>query len=289
MKRLITHRFDHFFTSKFQIMRNQILGFFALLFFFAFTANPIIAQENEPTYFVVDYMKVKAGMESDYVKLEQLWKKIHTARIEAGQLDSWILQEILSPYGTHTEYNYITVNRYIGNAKLAGHFDGPMVENIEEILTPEELKLVEKTNKIRKHVKAEVWQFRNGAFDEDWTKAKIFVYNYFKFKPGKVGPDHGKVENDIWKPLHQARIKNGDLEGWGLYSVEMPSGSLMPYNSGSLDLYSDMEQYLSGDSKNYWEEVHPGKDPQAMIKKTQETVDLLLTEVRRTIEMIGFE
>ena len=54
----------------------------------------------------------------------------------------------------------------------------------------------------------------------------------------------------------------------------------MPYNSGSLDLYADMTQYLSGNSKNYWEEVHPGKDPDVLVKKTQEIVDLKWSEVR---------
>lgn len=269
-------------------MRTLFLFTILSLIFSFSSLTPTCALDNEPMYFVVDYMKVAPEMTGKYLKLENAWKKIHAARIEAGQCDGWSLQRIISPYGTSTEYNFLTVNRYIGNKKLAGHFEGPMFNNLNEILTEEELALVNETLKIRTHIKSEVWQYRNGTFPEDWQKSTIYVVNYFKNQPGKTGPDHGKMENDIWKPIHTARIEGGDMNGWGLYSMEMPSGSMMPYSSCTVDMYVDMEQYLNPSSKNYWEEVHPGKEIKDLIKQTKAVVDLLFREVRMVVDRTGF-
>jgi len=68
----------------------------------------------------------------------------------------------------------------------------------------------------------------------------------------KVDPlkndEYLKLEHDIWKPMHQERIRQGHMRSWTLYEVRFPAGSkrecdyrtLNTYNS-----YSDTERSIA--------------------------------------------
>ncbi len=68
----------------------------------------------------------------------------------------------------------------------------------------------------------------------------------------KVDPlkndEYLKLEHDIWKPMHQERIRQGHMRSWTLYEVRYPAGSkrecdyrtLNTYNS-----YSDTERPIA--------------------------------------------
>ena len=258
-------------------LSTLILSFFCVFL----SINFVTAQEDSTTYFSVEYMKVKPGMNDDYVKLENTWKKIHEARIKEGKSDGWFFFAVIAPSGTNMEYNYVTVSRFRGDKKLAGLFEGPYFpENWEALLSPEELAMVQKTEEYRDIVRTEIWSFESGVFADDWLTAKIHVFNYFKNRPGKTNADHTKAEVDIWKPLHSARVKDGAMKGWGLYNLEFPFGANTAYDSGTVDVYSNMEQYLSADFEGYFEKIHPGKDINKLFQQTSETAALINGEVR---------
>ncbi|MDH5381197.1 MAG: hypothetical protein OEW75_10110, partial [Cyclobacteriaceae bacterium] len=242
--------------------------------------------QPETTYFTFDYMKVKPGKYADYVKTEAVWKKIHQAKIKAGMADGWSFYQVASPSGSNVEYDFVTVNVFRGNKQLAGFYEGEYFpKGWESLLTKEELELVNNTATTRSIVKSEVWYYVDGVFKEDWGKnSNIFVFNFMATKPGKSVAEHTKIEQDVWKPVHDARIKGDQMTGWGMYNMMMPYGTFRDYYCGTLDVYKNMEQFLTSEYGKYFTQVHPGKDVDEMFAKTGE-----VTEIKMTVLMIKLD
>jgi len=88
----------------------------------------------------------------------------------------------------------------------------------------------------------------------------------------KVDPlkndEYLKLEHDIWKPMHQERIKQGHMRSWTLYEVRYPAGSkrecdyrtLNTYNS-----YSDTERSIADIAAK----VHPSIPIAELARRTE--------------------
>ena len=265
---------------KFKTSKFLMLTLICFLIVSTISTNSLQAQDDTPMYVATSYMKVKAENIQEYKKLEKVWKKIHEARIKKGTLTNWAMYEVAVPYGTGTEYNFATVNMYKGRKLLAGHYEGGMMNDIAKMLTPEEMKLVEKTNDLRDMVKEEVYRTRS------WTKSKVqvpskcIVVNFMKSKEGYRGRDIGEVENKYWKPLHQSRVDKGQMDDWTLYSLELPYGKSIEHNTVSVDFYKGMEQYLAPwyDEKEV-KKIHPNITFDEILKKTNQVRDLIKADV----------
>lgn len=270
-------------------MKTRFISLLMLAILFCQTQSAI-AQQAEPTYYVAyDYMKVKPGKWDDYLRLEKAFKKIHSAKKKAGKMDTWGLMEVLSPSGASREYDYVTYNIYAGEAQLANYYEGEyMPDNWSNLLTPDEFELVMNAGNIRTLVKSEVWTATDEVLAKDFETAKISVFNYFDFPATGSHDKHMKAETDIWKPIHAARVKDGSMKGWRLLQMQLPFGADMPYQDATVDLYSDMSQYLSNWFDKYLAKVHPGKDVNALMKQTNESAILLKGEVRMVIDRLDW-
>lgn len=266
----------------------KILRF--LILWSVLCAIPAIASAQTPDttrYIVYNYIKVAPSMEDDYLKLEKAFKKIHLARKKEGKLHGWGISRVLSPTGANCEYNYVARNTYLGNDQLANYFQGTyMPQNWQALLTKEELALVNRTDEIRTIVKEEVWIERNKAVDDDTKRWTIAVVNYFTSPEGKSASDHLKMENEIWKPVHAARVKDGNMSGWVLNQMRFPFGEDMPYHVMSVDLYDDMKQLLTPWFDTYFAKAHPGKKVDDLIKQTEAAERLLKGELRIKVEAL---
>ena len=57
----------------------------------------------------------------------------------------------------------------------------------------------------------------------------FFIVETMKATPGKSG-EYVKAEREVWKRVHQERIKQGLITGWNFYVVRSPAGSSVPYD-----------------------------------------------------------
>lgn len=255
---------------------------------------PMSAQTTappEPTiYHTFAYIKVKPGMYSDYLKMEKAYKKLHLAKKAEGTLDDWSLMEVISPSGSSNEYDFVARNQLRGEAQLAQYYEGEyMPKNWMSLLTPEEVGLVMRTEEIRTIVKSEVWSGVDRVLGADWYNGKVLAINYFTSPEGKTRDDHFKMEKEIWKPVHEARVKNGTMEGWSMMSMEFPFGASMPYNSLTVDIYKNMTQYLKPWSDEDFKKVHPGKDVDKLMAETQAATTLTKGEVRMVVDRLNWK
>ncbi len=269
-------------------MKNSCFCLLAILF--CLTVNTAVAQTpaTAPTgYIVYDYIKVAPNMRADYLKLEKAFKKIHIAKKKAGKLDGWSFSQVVSPMGASCEYNYVTRNTFKDDAQLANLYEGTyMPDNWQSLLTAEELSLVNRVNDIRTIVKEEVYTEIESVFAENSSKAKFVVVNFIGSPAGKSRADHYKIEKDIWKPVHAARVKDGKMKGWVVMDLNTPFGSAMPYNSLAIDVYTDMKEYLAVWFDEYFKKVHPTKDVNDLMKQTRENTNLVKGELRMVLDRL---
>ncbi|MEL6718196.1 MAG: hypothetical protein AAFO82_19610 [Bacteroidota bacterium] len=257
-----------------------------------YSNNTVTAQDlnpENPIYLSVSYMKVKPENRTDYLKMEKAWTKIHKAKLAAGAIKGWSLLEVVSPSGSHVEYNYVTYENLGLNADAAKFLDSPYFpEDWQKLLTKEELALVNRTGELRTLVKNEVWQLRDGMYDDNWMDAKIQVCNFFSLPKGKNGYDHYQVEKKYWMPVHKARIADDKLEGWDISNLYMPFGSDQAYEVATTDVYKDMKQYMAeAEMEAYMKKLHPNKSMDEIFEETRAIGDLIKGEVRQLIDRVN--
>lgn len=259
----------------------------ALLFCQASTTS---AQTTEPTrYSAYGYHKVAPGMRDDFLKLAKAWKKVVAHKKKMGLQDDWSFSRVVSPAGASAEYDYVTRHSFLGEAQLANYLEKPFLpENWQSLLTVDEIKLVLRVDEIRTFVKAEVWSGIDKTMAADISKSTVAVFNYFKVSEGKTRADHIKMETDIWKPVHDARVKDGTLKGWIMLGLEFPFGAAQPYDLATIDVYADMKAYLAPWTDTYFKKVHPGKDADQLMKQTREASSLVKGDVRMTIDRLDW-
>ncbi len=264
-----------------------ILFLFSSFSFAILYPNQAYTQDATTTmYYTVRYMKVPLENDNEYIRLEtEVWKILHQARKDAGLLDGWFLFRVLSPSGTHTEYNYVTVLAYSSVEKLAGHFESYGVD-YTKLLNSEQISIALKTDNIRDLVKEEVWQLEDRIYAENMENMYRYqVVNSMRLKPGVSGNEYAEVERTYWKPIHKARMDGGKMHGWGMYSLVMPQGTSASYTWGTADFYSNFEDIFY-DYHPLFSKIHKGKDVDKIYEKTENTRDLLTSEVRFLIDYI---
>jgi hypothetical protein len=57
----------------------------------------------------------------------------------------------------------------------------------------------------------------------------VVTVEYMKVAPGQDDA-YLQVEQKMWKPIHEARVKAGKAIAWYLYRVASPSGTLVDHN-----------------------------------------------------------
>jgi len=254
---------------------------------FTFTAQALVAQEDTNTavrYNVHDFFYVAPGDHADYQAVEKVWKKLHLANIEAGKYLFWELAEIA--IASNTDYNYVTRIVVEGEDQLAALLSGKAFEdNATSVLSETEKATLGLTGDSRTWVKREVYTVSSILPAADFDEVKVAVHNHFDYPKGSNHRTHVQVENDIWKPVHAARIKAGAMLGWVLADKTLPWGASEPYHDVTVDLYKDLASYLRQASPmDQFNKVHAGKDMDALMEQTSAAATLMSSEVRLILD-----
>lgn len=84
--------------------------------------------------------------------------------------------------------------------------------------------------------KSELWRVRATVGIPE--KGNYVRHNYVKVQADDMGP-WLKLETETFKPVHEARVEMGAFKAWALVTLAMPSGSALPYNAMTVDIYKD--------------------------------------------------
>lgn len=268
-------------------MKNQPLYLSRIIFllFMLCTAASISSQNNN--YYVVQYIKVPPTIENEYLELEtQVWKKMHQARITSGRLDGWHLYRVISPSGSNTEYNFVTVQIYNSVEKLSGHFEEYGVD-YTKVLSSEEIAYALKTPELRNLVYEEVWQDEDSAINPSSKIFRFQRFNAMKTVDDSADAAYVYIEQNYWKPIHQRRMELGSMNSWGLYHMIIPGGTQRDYTWATVDYYDRFIDIMQDDLNNkLFDEIHGADKTDQYLRETTESRDLLRTEIRELIDYI---
>jgi hypothetical protein len=135
-----------------------------------------------------------------------------------------------------------------------------------------------------KLVSVELWQ------DLDKTGA-VAARSYLRVNQIKNPPDEfdnwARMQSEIWKPVHEARIRDGDFQGWLASRVIMPSGADWPNPARTISVFADWKSLSS--PARYRELIpvaHPGKNPEEILNRIASLQQILRTELFEVIELI---
>ena len=112
-----------------------------------------------------------------------------------------------------------------------------------------------------------------------------YVIDYMKSKPGQ---DPFKMERDLWKPLHQERVKNGEITSWSVMEPVLAG----PHNYDYITVtgYHSIESYGKGAEASMRAAAEKiwGKDKlQSSMKQTMDARDMLGSEMYVVVDEVS--
>ena len=105
----------------------------------------------------MDFMKVKPGMNAEYLKTErETWKPVHQAWANEGKLASWGLWSLVMPGGTSNTHDYVTSNAHTSYKAMA---ELNYEETFKKVYPGKDMQAIfDATGKTRDLVRSEVWE-----------------------------------------------------------------------------------------------------------------------------------
>lgn len=106
----------------------------------------------------------------------------------------------------------------------------------------------------------------------------IAMVDYMKVPEGGDA-EYLKVEQEIWKPMHQEWVNQGKMAGWYLWSIPYPGGTNAEYHYATVRIYTDLKQIEAPmtDMEGVFKKVHPGMDANKAFERTLASRDLVKT------------
>lgn len=124
------------------------------------------------------------------------------------------------------------------------------------------------------------------AFTQSQAQPLVVDVGFMKVEPGK-GPDYLRFERELWKPVHQERIRTGRLKSWSLYQVGYPHGTEREYGFVTVNVYNsinDLERSI--EIEDVFAKVHPNVRMSEISAQTQNARRLVRGEMWRRLEHI---
>jgi len=263
--------------TKAQIMKSAS----RILLFLLLAVLPITLAAQGQTV-VGAYMKITQDTHSDYLEIEQAWKKMHQKGIEAGVYNGWQLWRNIHA-GFNDPYQYITLQWY-------DNYEHTFGENAPEgwrkgIYSDGEWEnLVQKTFTSRVYAHEEVANLVTMV--ENAQPAKYLVVYHIRVKPG-MNQKYEKMEKEIFKPYFEELIRRGHIAHWGIWS-------LWPYKEGqaryrAVQGFSDAKTLDAPGVRIEPSELGIDYTMEEIMELTQKTRDIVSVEVWELIDYVSPE
>ena len=96
----------------------------------------------------------------------------------------------------------------------------------------------------------------------------IVEIDYMKVPANFDEAEYVKLEREVWKPIHQERIKQGMLRSWALYGVRFPQGSAREYDYVTVNTYNALPDIDRGFSEELIKKAVPRMPIAEIAQKT---------------------
>jgi hypothetical protein len=259
-----------------------LVGLCCLLSNFVFAQSPSVSVNTDQYYLLREYTKVEPGKRAEYVKTEQLWKKVHQRRLAEGKIIDWTLYRCVFPSGSNAAYDYMTVTVFKSGKEMqdASNFSW---DYIIKGMTKEEEMIADNTEKIRKIVSSNLFHVLERVQPQPNTN--FTQITTLKAETGK-GAELEKLET-MMKPVFEEAVKMGSISGWRF------GEQIYPITPESGDFYrvigtTNLDQMLKAGNSNYIEtafkKIYPEKNYAATMKIFRDMISIKDVELWEKVD-----
>jgi len=259
-------------TPTFDQRRNWISF---LIMLFAFGPTFLFAQTTPTVYGLVILQKVEPAKQVEFEKvMKENWLPLHQLRKQNGKITNWALYRVPRA-GASDEYNYVTIMFYDAFAKTEPNDKWP---ELMKAANPkaDAAAIIAKTQNLRTIMRRSLYTYIDGTVPK--TGAPLTKYISIGFMKSK-SIDYVKMEQEIWKPYHQASVDAGKRNGWGLWHLTNPGGTSSNHDYVVVDVFSSYEQVAEADGESIFKKVHAGKDVMEISDRTLKSRDMVRSEL----------
>lgn len=258
----------------------KALRIFALSICLMFCLKIAAIAQDKPVYVMINYIKTDRGKGGEYVDLiKNYGSKMFQSRVNSGELISWTLYSVGMSTDDEDDYDYVGVAASNSVKNLMEPSSSPM-ESMKKLMPGATDQMI--TDVLDTYGKVRV--IKNGVILQTMDNIpstgtrKTVEINYMKVPTGKEA-EYLKLEQEIYKPLHQERIKNGEITGWGVHAVVYPWSDSRPYNYITSNAFSDWDKMMSSNYTNTYKKVFPKGDMAKLNAQTAAARSMYKTEV----------
>ena len=204
------------------------------------------------------------------------WKPVHEARLKSGSIAGWYLYQVLSPSGSEVHHNYVTVAIYNTFEAMENPFPDTLFTKVHPGVNVAEF--FKRTNSARDLVRSETWRWVERIPATPLAKPAPFL-NVESMRVPAGGEAAYLAVEQLWRKIHEARIKEGTLSHWGLLSRVLPGGSDYPYGYVTVNGYSRFKDVIGLDLAAAVAKAGLGMSVDDLIEKTGKARELARAEL----------
>ena len=246
-------------------------------------AHTMSAQQAQPSYTTVACLKVSPAQTAAYREFATTTTKAlmqHAAN--SGRITSWSLMRAVMPTGSEARCDYMSVIGYTGTppepldreslTKRLASANIPMTAD----------QYYAKRDSLSRLVSQEMFQ----SLIRVGQPAKGHYVFLNQMKVHKAA-DYVKFEREVWRPMAEQWVKQGDQSGWTFGARLFPSGTEVPHSMFSADVYPTWAAaFKNRGTQAVFEKAHPGKNYQETMAPLSSLRDLARRDLLRVEERV---
>lgn len=210
-----------------------------------FVISSAYAQSQKNNYKKIDYIQVNQDHQEQFLSLAEQLETSYGALIESGDLLSWSLYKVHYPGGKQSGYSFVSV----ATAPSLNSFESSFSKVTAPEFIPAGINTEDETQfeNICSLVKSELWKVENWISGSDTANgiSQYMTMDYMEVAPGKTY-DYLMLEDEIAKPIHEARLERDRMEGWEVYSLIIPGGTNYGYNYATGNYFAKLNHIEFG-------------------------------------------
>ena len=185
-------------------------------------------------------IKVEPGKDAEYLRLmAEVAAPAAQVRANAGEFSNRLLMRSVYPAGSDAVCDYSVIYVYAGFPPDEKTILTQEAAYTKAHIAMKPTEFAAKSDAWTRLRKTELWNLTDTLGLPE--VGNYLRENYVKMQAGSLAP-WIRFEHDILKPVHRARLELGSLKGWGLMTLQMPTGSGLPYNAVTIDIYKNWAQ-----------------------------------------------
>ena len=256
---------------------KQIITSSLLLALLLISVSAPASAQDQRAYSRVLCVKATAGRTAERIDLAtNFGQKIAQARIDAGGPVVWYFMQAVIPSGERAPCDFLVVFGYDGFLTA--------VLPLDEALTKAGIEMKDteyraKRAELSRLVDQELWYAveRVGTAEP----GNYVRLNYMKVHDMEEWLD---LESNVWKQIMEERVKAGALQAWRAHRLFLPSGTSLPYNAATADIFPDLASVgKPGEINKFFEKAHPGRKLGDVGPRVQAARDIVNAHLYRVV------